>query len=386
MLKNVLIISSEHTGHGHKSITESLCESFALHEDIKVTIIDGFSLGGNVLLKIGKMYGPITRNAKFLWKMIWELSLSEPGMINRFIESLIRDDLLRLIDIEKPDLIITVHPNFNGSILNIFDKENIKIPLVTFIADLVSISPLWADPRADYIICPTEEAKQKCLGFHIPESKLKVIGFPVRSRFYGQAAERHSIDVQRESDRPFRCLLMSGGEGAGNMVKVAEELLKNFNCSVSIVAGRNEKVKSKLEKALTEKYGSRVEVYGFVNNIQELMRSSDLAITRGSPNVMMEAVSCNIPIVITDALPGQEERNPEFAQKYNLGVACKNIRHVRSAVNELLSNDAIKINQIRNAQRSYRNPKNSAEIVNFVADMPFGSGPEAAGSEKNVYH
>ena len=124
---------------------------------------------------------------------------------------------------------------------------------------------------------------------------------------------------------------------------------------------------------MTEKHGGRVEVYGFVNNIQELMYTSDLAITRGSPNVMMEAVSCNIPIVITDALPGQEEMNPEFAQKYNLGVACKNLRKVKDTVNDLLSNDAQKINQIRSSQRYYRNPNNSAEIVNFIMDIPYCS-------------
>jgi hypothetical protein len=38
-------------------------------------------------------------------------------------------------------------------------------------------------------------------GISNPESKLKVIGFPVRSRFYGQAAERNSFDVQREPDQ-----------------------------------------------------------------------------------------------------------------------------------------------------------------------------------------
>jgi len=371
MLKNLLIISSEHTGHGHKSITESLCESFATHDDIKITVVDGFSLGGNILLKIGKLYGPITRNAKFLWKLVWELSLSQPVLINDFIELLIKDDLLKLVDNVKPDLIISVHPNFNGSILNVLEKQNIKIPLVTFIADLVSITPLWADPRADFIICPTEEAKQKCLEFNIPELKLKVFGFPVRSRFYGPTPERSDSDVYYGVEQPFRCLLMSGGEGAGNMAKIAEDLLENFNCTVSIVAGRNQKVKSKLEKVLAEKHGGRVAVYGFVNNIQDLMYTSDLAITRGSPNVMMEAVSCNIPIVITDALPGQEEMNPEFAQKYNLGVACKSLKKVKDAVNDLMSNDAQKINQIRNSQRYYRNPNNSAEIVNFIMDIPF---------------
>ena len=48
---------------------------------------------------------------------------------------------------------------------------------------LVSIYPLWADPRADYIISPTQEAKEKCIEFGVSESKIKVLGFPVRSRF-----------------------------------------------------------------------------------------------------------------------------------------------------------------------------------------------------------
>lgn len=53
MIKNILIISSDYTGHGHKSITEALCEEFAQYEDINVKVIDGFSLGGKALLQAG---------------------------------------------------------------------------------------------------------------------------------------------------------------------------------------------------------------------------------------------------------------------------------------------------------------------------------------------
>ena len=76
-------------------------------------------------------------------------------LINSFIEILIRNQFLELLDEVKPDLILSVHPNFNGSILNILEKQYIKIPFVTLIADLVNISPLWMDVRADYIISPT---------------------------------------------------------------------------------------------------------------------------------------------------------------------------------------------------------------------------------------
>jgi processive 1,2-diacylglycerol beta-glucosyltransferase len=152
MEKKVLIISSDNTGHGHKSITESLCEKIGNDHKIKVHVVDGFSLGGSPLLNIGKSYGPITRKSENLWEMVFNFSAENPSMINRFIEILIKNNFLKLLDEVKPDMILSVHPNFNGSILNILEKQAIKIPFITLIADLVNISPLWADKRADYVI------------------------------------------------------------------------------------------------------------------------------------------------------------------------------------------------------------------------------------------
>ncbi len=74
MNKNILIISSDNTGHGHKSITESLCEKIEKDPNIKVHVIDGFSLGGSTLLNIGKSYGPLTRKSEKLWKMVFNFS------------------------------------------------------------------------------------------------------------------------------------------------------------------------------------------------------------------------------------------------------------------------------------------------------------------------
>ena len=190
MGKKVLIISSNHTGHGHKSITESLCEKIGMNHDIEVHVVDGFSLGGPTLLSIGKSYGPITRKAENLWKMVFNFSSDNPSFVNHFIELLIKNNFLKLLKEVKPDVILSVHPNFNGSILNILEKQYITIPFVTLIADLVNISPLWADKRADYIISPTEEARDKCIEYGVPEEIIKVLGFPVRSRFFRNNTNR----------------------------------------------------------------------------------------------------------------------------------------------------------------------------------------------------
>lgn len=378
MSKNILIISSDNTGHGHKSITESLSEKVGNYYDVNIHVRDGFSLGGQVLLNIGKSYGPLTRIAEDLWKMVWKISSVKPSLVNEFIEFLIKDNFLKLIDEIKPDLILSVHPNFNGSILNILEKQRISIPFVTLIADLVSIYPLWADKRADFIISPTMEARDKCLEYGIPIENIKVTGFPVRSRFYRKSQMPKKFVYNNET--PLKCLIMSGGEGVGNMKTIAENLLDNFNCTIRIVAGRNVKLKTKLEKSLKEKYKDRVEIFGFTKNIQDLMLTSDIAFTRGSPNVMFEAIASNLPIIITGALPGQEEENPAFAEKYNLGVICKDTSDIKHMMSELLENDAEKLNDILSAQKRFINEQAAEDILEFIMKIEDTYYETAAGA------
>ncbi|WP_058952915.1 MGDG synthase family glycosyltransferase [Clostridium tyrobutyricum] len=368
MINSVLIISSNFTGNGHKSIAESLCEKFSNNENVKIHIVDGFSLGGTTLLNIAKAYGPITRKSESLWKLIWDISSVKPYLINEIIELMVKDRFLNLLKKINPNLILSIHPNFNGSLMNILKKYNIKIPFVTLIADLVSISPLWADPRANYIISPTQEAKYKCMKFGVPAEKIKVLGFPIRSRFYNCSCQREESQ-NYNMNKLLNCMIMSGGEGVGNMKKIAEILLDNFNCTVKIVAGRNAELKKKLEKSLIKKYGNKVEIYGFTKNIQDLMRCSDIAFTRGSPNVIMEAIACNVPLIITNALPGQEEENPRFVEKYNLGVICKDTTKIETVISDLLANNLQKLNEIKNSQRIYAKPDAAEDIVNFILGM-----------------
>lgn len=360
MRKKILILSSDHTGHGHKSIAESLYERMGVNTNTEIHVVDGFSLGGKTLVNIGKSYGPITRYSEQLWKMIWHLSAFSSIFVDKFIEAMIKNKLLSLLEEIKPDIILSIHPNFNGAVIDILEKHHIQIPFVTFIADLVNIYPLWADKRADLILSPTNEAKEKCMEFGVPEGNIKVVGFPVRKRFHRQSMKLN----EKKSKLTF--LMMSGGEGTGDMKETAENLLNSFDCTVKIIAGRNEKLKTELESSLIGQFGERIEIYGFVKNIQDLMFASDIAITRGSPNVMFEAVSANLPIIITGALPGQEKDNPLFAEKYNLGVYCKDRKNINLIIENLVENDGEHLKSIMDSQKKFINNHAAQDILNLI--------------------
>lgn len=358
--KKILIISSDYTGHGHKSIAESLQEKIAENEQIQIHVVDGFSLGGSALLNIGKSYGPITRYSAQLWNAIWHVSAMNSYAIDKGVENLIKDAFLVLLDEVKPDVILSIHPNFNGSVINILRKERIQIPFGTLIADLVNIYPLWCDPRADFILCPTKEAKVKCLEYGVPKEKIHVVGFPVRERFLGH--QNKTFEIKSE----LNFLIMSGGEGVGDMNTIAENLLNHFDCTVTIIAGRNETLKAELENSLKPRFDKRVDVLGFTKNIQDLMLAADIGIMRGSPNTMFEAVATNLPMIITGALPGQEKDNPLFAEKHLLGVNCQDNENLKSIIDQLLANDGEKLKMIMESQRKFINPHAAQDILDYV--------------------
>ena len=60
-MKKVMILMSAYTGHGHKSITDSLIEQFSAYPDVESEVVEGFALIGRAAISSAKMYGPVTQ-------------------------------------------------------------------------------------------------------------------------------------------------------------------------------------------------------------------------------------------------------------------------------------------------------------------------------------
>ena len=354
--KRILIISSNFTGHGHKSISESLAEQLSLQSDVMLHVVDGFSLIGQAGIRASKLYGPLTRNAQDIWKLSYNLTSRESGKaVEDVLTALVYDRFMRCITQFQPGLIVTVHALFTRSLLNILEYHRIDIPFVVLQADIINIHPAWCDRRASLTFCPTQEAYECSRNVHhMPEKKLELCGFPTRERFI-HAAKQPDIIAPYDGTRPLRCLLMSGGEGSGNLMKYARQLLEHVDCTLSIVCGRNKKLKQAFDEQLQPLYPGRIEAHGFLENVQDHMKSADLVIARGSPNTMLEAIVMGVPLMITGSLPGQESDNPALVVTHNLGVVCGNPESAPALVKALMNCGGKRLTEIREAQRNYRN-------------------------------
>ena len=365
-MKKILLVTSVYTGAGHKSISDSLMEQFAKLPDVQVEVIDGFELMGEIGVQSSKIYGFVTRRARAVWKMAWTITMAQTPKFttmahlgNRRFTDYIRNF--------HPDLILTVHAMFNATLTRMLEFHGLHIPVVVMQADLVNIHKAFCNPKAYMTICPTREAYDCSVRQGMPPEKLKVLGFPTRARFCDTARQTNAPDY--DGSRPLRCLMMSGGEGSGNLKAYADAILGKTDARLTIICGRNKKLRKDLRGHLSVKYGDRVNVLGFVTEVEQEMLNSDLVIARGSPNSMLEAVVMNVPLIITGALPGQERDNPMLMQSYNLGVVSESPEDVPLIIRDLLYNGGTRLREIRAAQREYRNFDNAKNIAEYVVGL-----------------
>lgn len=386
---SILFISAEETGHGHKSITKALQQQITnINPNIHVSIIDGFSLGNWMMRASSRMYNPLVVNMPVLWGLLYRTGNYSMWPINALVSKIIKNNLIKHLEEIRPDVIIPVHGVFVGSVLNILEKENLDTPVIPFIADLDNITSLWADKRAKYTLCPSMESRQMMLSLGIEEDKLKLVDFPVRNDFCDISPTAPKAG-KILADEGVSILLINGSQGSWRILKMVRSLLKHINCRITVIAGNNSFLKKYLEKNLSLYIGKRVHIYGFTKDIKGHMFAADILVIRASPNVLMEAVTLCKPVIIVGALKGQEEKNPEFVVRHNLGVYCRDIKKLPNILLDLLAHNGEKLKEIYDNQVKFRNPQAAREIAEFI----ISDGCQAAGfytlsseSNGNVRH
>lgn len=357
-MRRLLILTAEYTGHGHRSISDSLKERLAVYEDLEVMTLDGFELMKPVERVIAEQtYGPITRVPG-----AWELSVSagvklkEP--LNHVISKLIHTKLVHLLETFHPDCILSVHPMFNGSVLDILDELNLKIPFVTHEADLIDIVPQWFDPRISLIFAPSQEAYDCTIAHGMNPEIVRKVGFPVRSRFMGLTEK-----AAAHKNEQLTITVMSGSEGSGILKHVVRELLRGTDAKINVVCGRNKSLRNKLRKTFNRSYHARVNALGFVEKIQDIMCESDILIMRASPNSVMEGVALNKPIIVFGQLAGQELHNPSMLKSHGLVEVCMDPKKLPDCVNGLLMDNGKAAEKMKACQRAYASGDVTAETA-----------------------
>ena len=365
-MAKILLLMAQYTGRGHLSIAEALSEQFQRMDDVTLDVVDAFQFMGKQGIKSSKIYNLVTQKAKFVWKAAFTAT-QETDFVPEAMGHLVHKRLERYLRSTSPDLILTVHSFFVGSVLDTLERYGLDIPVVCVEADIVNLHSTWCDARLLKCICPTEEAYRRSVEFGMPEEKLELIGFPTRAQFCRSACA--AADRKYDPSKQLRCLMTGGGGGAGEIEDYAETLMEETDARLTVICGTNKSLKERLEAKFGIKYSDRMRILGFVSDMVSEYELADVAIMRASPNCMFEAIVMGIPMVITGALPGQERDNPKFAVDHGLGVECTDPKLIGECIEKLTANGGAALNEMRAAQLAYRDLNSARKVAEYVRGL-----------------
>ncbi len=374
MNRRILVLSSEHTGHGHKSIAQALTSYLTeLDRSVDVRTANAFDFFPVVGTAVEKFYIPLITHAPRAWGFFFALSDRFPRVLNWFSKQSMEGRFIALVRDYKPDLIVSVHPGFIGCALDLLEKRGLRIPFVSLIADLVTFSSLWVDKRSFRTISPTSEATQKLLAMGILAEAAPELGFPIRRRFETPADVFDRRIERRKSGAPLGILVFANAFPKARARKLVDTLLGIEGTRVTVITGRDDRLKESLARAFPGWVGTRLILPGYVTDMERHMAENDLLLTRAGPNTLLEAVSCGLPLVITGHVPGQEEGNPGWIERRGLGIICRSIPALPAAIFELLTDDSRRWLDIADRQRRFAARVAGRETATYLLGLIGGS-------------
>jgi len=363
--KIILFYITEDSGHHQASL--ALEEAFKeIEPEIEILSINFLTYLNPVLEKIGsKTYIEIMKFFPGLWKFFYDNSTSTDNPIS-FIDLFYKlnfKKLRNLLENFKPDAVICTQALPCEAVTYYKKMFGSSIYLIGVLTDF-SPHLHWSNKGVDLYITPISEAKDVLISKGVPANKIKILGIPVNLKF-SQYLDKEKIfkKLELKKSSPI-ILLMGGSKGIGfseKMIRSLDNLELEFQ--LLVVAGNNKRFKNYLEKKINT-FKKEIRLFGFVKNIYQLMEVADLLISKPGGLTTAEALAKNLPMIIINPLPGQEEKNTRFLVKNGVGIKASN-KNLSLIMEEVLNNSE-KLQQMRSAAQNYARPQAARETAKLI--------------------
>jgi len=236
------------------------------------------------------------------------------------------------------DLVVSLIPHFNRAI-----KESLNAtPLVTILTDIADHPPhFWLENQDQYVICGSNRAAAQAQQIGLPPHKIFLTsGMILNPALYepfsiDRAKERSALGLQ--PDIPTG-LVLFGGEGSDEMVKIADALNRSGQrLQLIVLCGKNQKVAAQLRESKRE---IPIFVEGFTRRIPFYMELADFFIGKPGPGSISEALAKRLPVIVQkNAWTLAHERyNADWVEEQGVGIVVRSFKNdIAGAVETVLA-------------------------------------------------
>ena len=385
----ILIISSD-TGGGHRSAAAALAhglEKFWQGESLAVRTIKAVEESHRITEKLVGVYNWMLRNKQGWMKYLyWAMNRFRPEtreFFHRRCIGFVREQFERWC----PHVVVSVHPltqHIFGRVLRELNLSD-QIPLVTVVTDpCYGFWKGWACDDVSLYLVANDDAKRQLMDYGVSGSKIKISGMPVHPKFH-EVDEKHAQEARTayglDPDK-FTIFVNAGWIGGGNIPGIFRELVRGeLDVQAIFLAGKNEELKREAEEiAKTAKFP--VKVIGYSDEIEKLMQSANVMVSKLGGLTTFEALACRLPIIADATTPPmpQEAGTVKLLSQKGAGILLENPSDIVRVVNALVT-DNNRYLQMKAATARMSLPNSTESIVREILTLlPDGAASKAASA------
>jgi processive 1,2-diacylglycerol beta-glucosyltransferase len=365
-----VLILSVSAGTGHIRAAEALAKAAAGHPAIgEVLHIDSLRYTNKMFRRFyGQFYIDLVKSAPTLLGWFYE-SQDEPWKTEKMrlmLDRMNTTPLVRQIKKFKPDITICTHFLPSEILSHLIKHGKVDTQLSITVTDY-HVHAMWLSRLINHYFVANEESRVQLENIGFPPERITVSGIPIDPVFCEPKA-RAALRIKQglRDDRPM--LLVSAGALGVSSAERIVDVLSHLTMPVQIVVicGKNEKLRQNVLDQLNHHPAPVAhldfKVLGYTTEMDEWMKSADLYIGKPGGLTTAEAMSCGLPMVIYQPIPGQEEHNSDFLLENGAAVKCNQLATMAYKV-DLLLKDPERMAKMRCRALGVSHPDAAQQII-----------------------
>lgn len=363
-MKKILVVSLK-AGAGHLKAAQAIEGAIKLkYPNLEVKNIDLLDYA-SILSKnfYGNWYLDIANKVPEFYAWLYDRLDSSSTKIRLLSDRMNTQKFQKFTEDYNPDLVICTHFVPANLLTYWREKYKFRFKIVLTLTDYEA-HKLWVDNKVDMYTVATEYVKNQFVEYGADKNKIKVTGIPVDVKFL-KVFDKNKIRKKLGLKNQFTISLFAGAFGVGPLQEIFIKITKIENeFQIIAIAGKNKKLYTEFQNQ-AKKSNKVIKVFGFVDNMEEIMAISDIAISKAGGLTVSECLALDLPLIISHPFPGQEEANTRYLLNNQAAFIAEKPEEIISIIKRVLNNQDILANVRENMQKIAK-PNAALEIVKLI--------------------
>lgn len=369
---DVLILAARY-GDGHLRAAKAVALQMMLQAPtLKLGILDYYRFVSPRLDdSIRWAYLSSVRFVPGLWRWFYTATqkIDPNSSAQQFLNRIGMERFYEAIRLSPPKVIVSTYPTAAGVVSTLKETGRLDVANYVVMTDY-SVHSQWIHPGVDAYFVGSEDMRDELLDRGIAASKIVVSGIPVDERFKQPIDEER---VRRDlglDERPV--ILFMGGSymPLKEYTRVLEAIDTCGSPHIALVVAGRDPARREIAERHSQTARNPVRVFGYVDNIHELMAVSALLVSKAGGLTTTESLCLGVPTLIYRPIPGQEDANAEFLVRHGAGRWAAKESEVGPIVSHLLEHPW-ELKAMARQARQLGHPEASETIAKMVHEALF---------------